>query len=62
MATKLAKDWLKASLSDLMNIEAILGLHGKPTIEDSKEFYEFALEVFKDVCLRLEVDRNELIG
>jgi len=24
MATKLAKEWLKASLSDLMNIEAII--------------------------------------
>ncbi|NEW60913.1 HEPN domain-containing protein [Sulfurovum sp. bin170] len=135
MATKLAKDWLKASLSDLMNIEAILGNdflthivafhsqqavekslkamienrkeripkvhslrkliemmdesieydleliklldslyiesryptdmgllpYGKPTVEDSREFYEFALKVFEDVCLKLEVDKGELM-
>jgi len=135
MATKLAKDWLKSSISDLMNIEAILDndflthivafhaqqaiekalkavienrneripkVHslrklieimdedieydleliklldslyiesryptdmgllpcGKPTLEDSREFYEFALKVFEDVCLKLGVDRSDLI-
>ena len=135
MATKLAKDWLKSSISDLMNIEAILDndflthivafhaqqaiekalkavienrneripkVHslrklieimdedieydleliklldslyiesryptdmgllpcGKPTLEDSREFYEFALKVFEDVCLKLRVNRSELI-
>jgi len=135
MATKLAKDWLKSSISDLMNIEAILDndflthivafhaqqaiekalkavienrneripkVHslrklieimdedieydleliklldslyiesryptdmgllpcGKPTLEDSREFYEFALKVFEDVCLKLGVNRSELI-
>ena len=135
MATELAKEWLKASLSDLMNIEAIidndflthivafhaqqavekslkamieyknqkipkvhslrklitlvddkieydleliklldslyiesryptdLGLlpYGKPTIEDSKEFYSFALKIFEEVCLKLKIDKSELL-
>ena len=135
MATELAKEWLKASLSDLMNIEAILdndflthivafhaqqavekslkavienknkripkvhslrklitlmddkieydleliklldslyiesryptelGLlpYGKPTAEDSKEFYNFALKIFRDICFELEVDKVELM-
>jgi HEPN domain-containing protein len=134
MATKLAKEWLKASLSDLMNIEAIfdnvflthiiafhaqqaieksfkamienqnqkiprvhslrklielvdtkieydleliklldalyiesryptdLGLlpYGKPTLDDAKEFYNFALMVFEEVCRQLDIDREEL--
>lgn len=134
MAIKLAKEWLKASLSDLMNIEAIsdnvflthiiafhaqqaieksfkamienqnqkiprvhslrklielvdtkieydleliklldslyiesryptdLGLlpYGKPTLDDAKEFYNFALMVFEEVCRQLDIDREEL--
>ncbi len=134
MATGLAKEWLKASLSDLMNIEAILdndflthisafhaqqsiekslkaiienshrkipkvhslrklvelvdvpmaydlelirlldslyiesryptelGLlpHGKPTLEDAKEFYDFAKKVFQEVCEELDVSKDEL--
>jgi len=135
MATKLAKEWLKASLSDLMNIEAILdndflthiiafhaqqavekslkammenrnqkipkvhslrklivliedkidydleliklldslyiesryptelGLlpYGKPTLEDAKEFYDFAYNIFEDVCKQLDVVKSELM-
>jgi len=136
MATRLAKEWLKASLSDLMSIEAILsndflthivafhaqqsvekslkamiedknqripkvhslrklialmdneieydleliklldslyiesryptdlGLlpYGKPTVEDSQEFYDFALKVFESVCQKLEINKSELMG
>jgi len=135
MATKLAKEWLKASLSDLMNIEAIidnnflthitafhsqqsvekslkamienknqkiprvhslrklielvdnkieynleliklldslyiesryptdLGLlpYGKPTLEDAREFFDFAQSVFDEVCQKLNVSKYELM-
>jgi len=136
MATKLAREWLRASLSDLMSIEAILsndfltnivafhaqqsiekslkaiienkkqkiprvhslrklielvdkrndeydleliklldslyiesryptdlGLlpYGKPSVEDAKEFYDFAQKIFEDVCRDLDINKNELI-
>ena len=40
-----------------------LGLlpHGKPTLQDAKEFYNFAKEVFEKVCKLLNVDPGELI-
>ena len=32
--------------------------NGKPTLEDAKEFYEFALDIFERVCVLLEMDQN----
>ena len=39
-----------------------LGLlpYGKPTLDDAKEFYNFALMVFEEVCRQLDIDREEL--
>ena len=34
--------------------------YGKPTLEDAKEFYEFAQSVFDKVCEILAVDRDML--
>jgi len=34
--------------------------NGKPTLEDAKEFYEFALDIFNRVCKLLNVDPEEL--
>ncbi len=34
--------------------------YGKPTLEDAKEFYEFALTVFDKVCNILDIDKEEL--
>jgi len=41
---------------------ADLGLlpYGKPTLEDAKEFYEFAQSIFDAVCAILGIDKNEL--
>ena len=41
---------------------ADLGLlpYGKPTLEDAKEFYEFAQSIFDTVCAILGIDKNEL--
>ena len=33
--------------------------NGKPTLEDAKEFYEFALDIFDRVCKLLEIDPEE---
>ena len=33
--------------------------YGKPTLEDAKEFYNFALEVFNKVCDMLEINKEE---
>ena len=33
--------------------------HGKPTLEDAKEFYDFALEVFDKVCDMLDISKEE---
>jgi len=39
-----------------------LGLlpHEKPTLEDAKEFYDFAKKVFQEVCKELDVSEDEL--
>jgi len=34
--------------------------YGKPTLEDAKEFYDFALEVFERVCDILNIDMKEV--
>jgi HEPN domain-containing protein len=34
--------------------------YGKPTIEDAKEFYEFAKDVFDRVCEILKIDKSEV--
>ncbi len=35
--------------------------YGNPTIEDAKEFYEFALSFFQEVCEKLNVDSETLV-
>lgn len=34
--------------------------NGKPSLEDAKEFYEFALDIFNQVCTILNIDPEEL--
>ena len=34
--------------------------YGKPTLEDAKEFYNFALEVFEEVCNILNIKLSEV--
>jgi len=34
--------------------------HGKPTLEDAREFYEFAQDIFYRVCTILEIDPEEV--
>ena len=34
--------------------------NGKPTVDDAKEFYNFALETFKKVCKILDIDILEV--
>ncbi len=34
--------------------------NGKPTLEDAKEFYKFALEIFSEVCTILEIDPEDV--
>jgi len=34
--------------------------YGKPTLEDAKEFYEFAEGVFHRVCEVLKIDKSEV--
>ena len=34
--------------------------YGKPTLEDAKEFYNFALEVFEEVCNILDIKLSEV--
>ena len=34
--------------------------YGKPTLEDSKVFYDFALEIFTKVCNMLNIDIKEV--
>jgi len=34
--------------------------NGKPTLEDAREFYEFALDIFDRVCKILEIDPKEV--
>lgn len=35
--------------------------HGKPTIDDAKQFYVFAKTVFDKVCNILDIDRKEIV-
>ncbi|HIP13249.1 MAG TPA: HEPN domain-containing protein [Arcobacter sp.] len=35
--------------------------HGKPTLEDAKEFYEFAESTFDKVCKILDIDKREVM-
>ena len=35
--------------------------HGKPTLGDAKEFYEFAQNTFDKVCKILEIDKREIM-
>ena len=35
--------------------------YGKPTTEDAKEFYEFALNIFDKVCKILDIDKKEVM-
>ena len=34
--------------------------YGKPTLEDAKEFYDFALYVFREVCKILKIDTQDV--
>lgn len=34
--------------------------NGKPTLEDAKEFYEFALDIFYQVCELLQIDPKDV--
>ena len=34
--------------------------YGQPTLQDAKEFYDFAMEIFKKVCTILEINEDEL--
>ena len=34
--------------------------NGKPTLEDAKEFYEFATDIFNQVCKLLNIDPEEV--
>ena len=35
--------------------------NGKPTLEDAKEFYDFAQSIFEKVCDILEIDKSEIV-
>ena len=60
------KEWLKASNDDLLIISDIIHREnltcGKPTIEEAKDFFDFALEVFEKVCEVLKIDKKEVIA
>jgi len=34
--------------------------HGKPTLEDAQEFYDFAVDIFNQVCNILNIDPEEV--
>ncbi len=34
--------------------------NGKPTVEDAKEFYDFASMIFRKVCIILEIELSEV--
>lgn len=36
--------------------------YGKPTLQDAREFYEFALKIFDKVCKLVNIDQNEFKG
>lgn len=62
------------SIEDLNNLDTLNQLYidsrypgsfgllpyGKPTLEDAKEFYEFANEIFNQVCISLNIDIEEI--
>jgi len=62
------KEWLKASNDDLLiisdiihreNLTHMVAFHyGKPSSEDAKEFYDFALEIFNKVCGILDIKKE----
>ena len=35
--------------------------YGKPTLDEAKKFYEFALSVFDKVCDILDIDKKEIV-
>ena len=35
--------------------------YGQPTLDDAKEFYLFAMKIFKQVCEILEIDENKIL-
>ncbi len=35
--------------------------YGKPTLDDAKEFYKFALEIFDRVCKILDINKQEVM-
>jgi len=36
--------------------------NGKPTLEEAKEFYEFAQNIFDKVCCQLNINKSEIIN
>ena len=34
--------------------------NGKPTLEEAKEFYEFAQNIFDKVCSQLNINKSEI--
>jgi HEPN domain-containing protein len=34
--------------------------HGKPTLKDAKEFYDFAKDIFERICTLLDIDDEEI--
>ena len=35
--------------------------YGKPTLEDAKEFYDFAKDIFNKVCILLDINKKDLL-
>ena len=35
--------------------------YGKPSLEDAKEFYDFAQEIFNKVCKILDIEKKDLV-
>jgi len=70
---KLTEDMIKNSNTQIVNkldklyidsrYPSEFGLlpYGKPTLEDAKEFYGFALDIFDTVCNILEIEKSELV-
>lgn len=34
--------------------------YGKPTLEDAREFYKFAQDIFNQICTVLNIDQEEV--
>lgn len=70
---KLTEDMIKNSNTQIVNkldklyidsrYPSEFGLlpYGKPTLEDAKGFYGFALDIFDTVCNILEIEKSELV-